>query len=208
MVEGMGTYSPLLDWGIAAAPHPGEPRSGDDHVICTGEDGVLIGVVDGLGHGEEAAAAAARAIAIVRAHSDGSLTSLLGRCHRELIGTRGVVMCLARFGRKQRMLSWLCVGNVQGVLVRADPRGVPRLEPLLSRNGVVGLHIPRLQESVVSVARGDLLVIATDGIAPEFVDRLVPGPPEPLARDLLETFRLGSDDALVVIGRFLGVGVP
>src|SRR5437867_365164 len=48
----------LVHWAVATLALEGERESGDLHLVQPVTDGVLIAVVDGLGHGEEAAAAA------------------------------------------------------------------------------------------------------------------------------------------------------
>ena len=50
--------TPLIAWGVASRPSPGEVASGDLHLIQPTMDGVLLAVVDGLGHGDAARAAA------------------------------------------------------------------------------------------------------------------------------------------------------
>ena len=59
---------PFLEWGAAGRPMPGEMVSGDQYVVWPLPDGVLLAVVDGLGHGPAAAAAASEAGAILQAH--------------------------------------------------------------------------------------------------------------------------------------------
>ena len=46
---------PFLEWGVAAQALPGEAISGDRHVMQAFPSGALVAVIDGLGHGEEAA---------------------------------------------------------------------------------------------------------------------------------------------------------
>src|SRR5437773_929428 len=76
---------------------PGETESGDLHLVKSVGSGVLAAVVDGLGHGAEAASAARAAVAVLERHAGESPLPLLQRCHRALIGTRGVVLSLAFF---------------------------------------------------------------------------------------------------------------
>jgi len=208
MSDVQAPLSSLLEWGIASASYPGEAVSGDSHVLCPIERGVLLGVVDGLGHGVAAAAAAAVAIATVEAHAKESLVAIIERCHRALAGTRGVVMGLARIEPMEHTLTWICVGNVQGAVVRCPPELAPRAETLLARPGIVGLRLPPLQGGSLPLRPGDAVVLATDGIQPQFIDHVVPGPPQPLARRLLEVFRKEVDDALVVVGRLREESFP
>src|SRR2546425_2738461 len=48
----------IVDWGVASQTLAGEVESGDKHVVKIFPHGALLAAIDGLGHGEEAAAAA------------------------------------------------------------------------------------------------------------------------------------------------------
>jgi hypothetical protein len=49
------------------------------------------------------------------------------------------------------------------------------------------------------------VILATDGIKPEFSDEFVPGDePQAIADHILARYRKGTDDALVLVGRCLG----
>jgi negative regulator of sigma-B (phosphoserine phosphatase) len=97
------------------------------------------------------------------------------------------------------------VGNVEGLLLRADPAIAPAREVLLLRGGVVGYQLPHLAEAVLPVTPGDLLVLATDGVRAEFVADARPGErPRLLADRLLRAYARGTDDALVLVAEILG----
>ena len=51
------------------------------------------------------------------------------------------------------------------------------------------------------MARGDLLVVATDGVRSDFADDLRPGAPQVVADQVLARFGKTSDDALVLAAR-------
>src|SRR2546430_3534138 len=85
----------LIEWGVASLALPGEAESGDRHLVTPVGTGVLVAVVDGLGHGAEAASAAKAAVAALERHATESPAPLLERCHRALKGTRGAVMSVA-----------------------------------------------------------------------------------------------------------------
>src|SRR2546426_9384260 len=101
----------LMEWGVASIALPGEAESGDRHLVKPVGTGVLVAVVDGLGHGAEAAAAAQAAVAALERHATESPVPLIERCHRALQGTRGVVMSVAVLGRPDRSMTWLGVGD-------------------------------------------------------------------------------------------------
>jgi negative regulator of sigma-B (phosphoserine phosphatase) len=196
----------MVEYGLAKHAHVGEGESGDLHMVCCNENGVLIAVIDGVGHGEEAAEVAKTAAALLRSSADEAVISLVERCHEKLRGTRGAVLSLAFISPEQNMMTWIGVGNVQGVLVRADTKRGNAQESLLLRAGVVGSKLPALQASVLPVSRGDAIVFATDGIQSDFSTTLSAREnPQRAADRILSHFRSGNDDALVLVARLTGI---
>jgi serine phosphatase RsbU (regulator of sigma subunit) len=197
---------PLVEYGMAKSILPGQGESGDRHLVCCGGDGILIAAIDGIGHGEEAANAAEAAISILKASPDEPVISLLERCHEGLRSTRGVVLSLASIDPKHGMMTWVGVGNVQGVLMRAGAKKGRVEEVLLLRGGVVGSQLPALQAAVLPIAKGDTLVFVTDGIRSEFVEGLSAlESPQRAADKILKQHSRGNDDALVLVVRLTGV---
>ena len=185
---------------------PGQGESGDRHLVCCGGDGILIAAIDGIGHGEEAANAAEAAVAILKASPEEPVISLVERCHESLRSTRGVVLSLASIDPKHGMMTWLGVGNVQGVLMRAGARKGSVEEVLLLRGGVLGSQLPALQAAVLPIAKGDTLVFVTDGIRSEFVEGLSAlESPQRAADRILKQHGRGNDDALVLVVRLTGI---
>ena len=115
-------------------------------------------------------------------------------------------MSLAFIDLKHGMMTWLGVGNVQGVLMRAGAQKGSVQEMLLLRGGVVGSQLPSLQAAVLPIAKGDTLVFATDGIRGEFVEVLSSQEaPQRAADKILGQHGRGIDDALVLVVRLIGV---
>jgi len=101
-------------------------------------------------------------------------------------------------------MTWVGVGNVEGRLVRGRARN-PRQESLLLRPGVAGQELPALTAATLPVERGDLLVFATDGVRVDFADSLdVTGTCSSVAERVLRSHGRQTDDALVVVVRYLG----
>jgi phosphoserine phosphatase RsbX len=204
------SHSPsLIDWAVATLALPGQAESGDRHLVKPVPNGVLVAAVDGLGHGPAAAAAARIAVEILERHAapagDLSLTALVRRCHEGLLNTRGVVMSLAAFNGLDGTMAWLGVGNVEGVLLRADAGVMPRREAVMLRGGVVGYQLPPLRTSVLPVTRSDTLILATDGIRSGFAEGLTRSDsPQQIADRVLADYGKGTDDALVLVARYLG----
>ena len=102
---------------------------------------------------------------------------LVERCHEGLRKSRGVVMSLASFNGRDHTMTWLGVGNVEGVLIRRVQTVNAARETILLRGGIVGYQLPPLRATTVPVNRGDALIFATDGIREGFADGMTPGPP-------------------------------
>ena len=195
----------LIETGVAAAMPEGQVRSGDRHVVKSSAGGLLAAVVDGLGHGDGAAEAAEAAAAVLASHAGEPPAALIRRCHEALRSTRGAVMSLAWFDRRQGTMTWLGVGNVEGALLRGDPGASRREEFLLLAGGVVGGRLPPLRASAIPVARGDTLILATDGIKAGFIqDMTADDPPQRIADGIVARHRKGTDDALVLVARYAG----
>lgn len=199
-----GVTTPLA-WAAVSSPVPGETECGDLHVVRETSRGALVGVIDGLGHGAEAAETSRRAVAILREFAEDSLISLVRRCHRALEGTRGAVVTLARFDARDDTLSWISIGNVLAVLFRADGAPGPNPEAVLARPGILGGRLPALQAAILPVARGDVLIVGTDGLRPEFThDARWRGSPHEVASALHERYGRRQDDALVLVAHYQG----
>ena len=179
-------------------------ESGDSHVVKPSPEGVLAAVIDGIGHGIEAADAAPIAGDTLTSSPLEDTVSLVWRCHEALKETRGVVMTLVFFSPSGAM-TWVGVGNIEGVIFRCDSAGRATSNHVLLRGGVVGHRLPPLRAESLTMLPHDTIVMATDGIRPEFTDALVPHEePQVLADQILARYRKGTDDALVLVVRCLG----
>jgi negative regulator of sigma-B (phosphoserine phosphatase) len=196
------TKQTSLEWDTASMPMPGESVLGDRAVVHVAAPHVLLAVIDGVGHGPEAAAAAQLAADTLR-RSEQDLATAVLECHRALADTRGAALSLASIDGREHILTWLGIGNVESRLLHAgDP--VPVSESLLLHTGVVGHVLPRLTPQTLPLAHGDLLIFATDGIRRDFADDLMPrGSCQDIADRILQESVLGSDDALVLVARYL-----
>jgi negative regulator of sigma-B (phosphoserine phosphatase) len=193
-------WPPILERGVAGLTYEGEGRSGDVAVFAPRERGGLLAAIDGLGHGHPAADAAEAAAEVVRGYADDAPHELLEACHRALRATRGAVMTLVWFDVERLSMEWTGVGNVEARLVRAGAR--PAGPVVLG--GVVGFNLPRARVATVALQPGDLVVLATDGVAADFSEAVDPGPPaQQVADHVLEHCAKRTDDALVAVVRVL-----
>jgi len=195
--------SGVVEWGAAERPFDPLGESGDRYLVKPYADGALVAVADGLGHGPDAAAAARTAMAILEMDATRPVTRLLQYCHEHLRPTRGAALSLASFNALDGTMTWLGVGNVDGVVLRAPPATGSLGLVLLP--GVVGHQLPPLRPSVVRIVPGDTLVLVTDGIREDFAETLKAGAEVSEAADrILAGHAKGTDDALVLVVRYKG----
>lgn len=191
-----------LGWAVAGRPAEGEQLSGDMHVAQATAAGALLAVIDGLGHGPEAAQAAAAAVEVLRAQPELPVDALLQDCHRALRRTRGAAITVVSVDASARRLDWIGVGNVEGKLLRVPGQDREPDQSLLLRAGVVGYRLPPLRVASMPLQAGDLLILASDGLDVAFgegVDH--EGGLQEIADNLLERHRKPIDDALVLVAR-------
>ena len=192
-----------IDYGVAASTLRGQTECGDVCLVREVDDGALVVAMDGLGHGADAAAAARQAAGLIERHANESLISLATRCHDRLKQTRGVVMGLANFDRRERSVSWLGVGNIEGRLLRGGQSAGLRTANLVQRPGVIGGRLPPLVTETIPLGTGDVLIFATDGVHPDFTEHVdMNDSPQHIAEQILARCGKESDDALVVVARY------
>ena len=201
-----GRFGPI-EWAAVRRPRPGEAVCGDHPIaLRVGEAAALFGVIDGLGHGEDAAEAAQRAAEVVAEHHSDQLDVLMKLSHLALAETRGVTMTLARVDFDTDTLSWIGIGNVTADLVAKHPGGLEVRSSVLLAGGIVGYRIPpTLSTSQVPITRGDLLVLSSDGIAAHHLENIdFAAHATTIAEQLVGHYGRDTDDALVLAARHRG----
>ena len=189
---------------VANWTHAGEGECGDFYLVEPTPDGLLVAVIDGIGHGMEAAKVAQLAASILKRHAHESVSELIKQCHAGLRTTRGAVAALASFHARNRTMTWTGVGNVEGKLFSKGASTTPLT--LLSASGTLGhgngieVHPCKLPINV-----GDTLIMATDGVRSDFyLDLDIGQSPRELADWILARSVLRKDDAMIVVGRYTG----
>jgi phosphoserine phosphatase RsbX len=194
----------LIDWAVAGQALTGQAESGDRAWTKVGEASAHLAVVDGLGHGSEAVRAALSAISVLDDLDGDSPIEIFKRCHERLKPMRGAVMSLASFQAADSTMTWLGVGNIEGVLLRRrHDSQIRERETLVQVPGVLGDRLPPLMPSVVKVSPGDILIFATDGVGASFAENAnLRDSPQDIADRILNRYAKGTDDALVLVARY------
>src|SRR5437764_693445 len=105
-----------LTTAAATRCFPGEAVSGDAWTVERSEGAYRLTVIDGLGHGPEAAEAAATAKQTLEAHPDLEPAAAVMACHSALSHTRGAAILTAQLDLDRHVLTYAGIGNVEGRL--------------------------------------------------------------------------------------------
>jgi serine phosphatase RsbU (regulator of sigma subunit) len=184
--------------GVAIRPHPAETVSGDAQVVHWVGEVCRIAVIDGLGHGVEAASAAACAISVLDRHLDLDPAEAIRYCHAAMGGTRGAAISVARLDLAKGELVYAGIGNVEAHLWQNGRR-----ERLISYRGIVGSAMRTIRPFTLRLGEDWALLMHSDGISAradlQALDLSPPWDPEVLARAVLERYARSHDDALALV---------
>jgi anti-sigma regulatory factor (Ser/Thr protein kinase) len=192
---------PALEVAGLCTAMASETVCGDAWARDSRPDGLLMLVVDGLGHGVGAAEAAARAVAIFQEHLGLAPAEILECLHAGLRSTRGAAAAVIDVDLAREMARFAGVGNITATI--ADI-GKP-VRHLVSHNGTLGHQARRIAEFTYPFRRGALLIMHTDGLQQRWSLDAYPGlaarHPAVVTGTLYRDFRRGSDDVAVVAAR-------
>ena len=199
-----------LDVGAASRPHPALEINGDAFVIQKWPGGLLVAVIDGLGHGQFAHRAAQKARCFVESHARQPLEEIFRGVHRECRTTRGVVMALARFefdppdpggGTGSFPAMTVRHGNIGNIETRVSGNREPFNISL--RRGILGKNAPNLLATAHAWGPQCLMVMHSDGLSSHWswndVQISDVEPATVIAQRLLRRLARDSDDATVVV---------
>ena len=184
--------------GVVCVPLRGEIECGDAWRIVAGRGRISVLLVDGLGHGPEAAIAASAATTAFQRLANGSPDDALVALDTALHETRGAALSVVMIDETLRTMDFSGVGNVDGRIL-AD-RATQHLMP---QSGIVGHGMPKLRSTEASWPAGGRLVLHSDGILARWRSESYPGltaaHPALLAGVIYRDFARDRDDATVVV---------
>lgn len=204
-----GSLAPprLTDVGGICVAYPGEEVTGDAWSVDEQAGRTSALVVDGLGHGLQAAESAMAAVRRFEDHPSREPAVVLEAIHRALHGMRGAAGAVVTIDWGARLLRYCGVGNISGVLVAPDERS----RGLSSHNGILGQGAPRFQEFEYPWPEDGLLVMHSDGISNRWSLDALPGlaarAPSLIAGVLYRDF-LRRDDATALVLRASRSALP
>lgn len=185
-----------LETGIWQHNAPKETVCGDSYLVWEENRVLTIAVVDGLGHGPAAQQAADIAVRVLQS-SQKPLEQIIPEIHRQLIGTRGAVLSIARYDMESGIIRFTGIGNIYTYVIYQG-----RVKILMSVEGFLGGRLPSFHEHDLDIEEVEQLIMVSDGIA------IIPGrdllqiswqKAEDMARTIGEKWGLHRDDETVVV---------
>jgi len=189
-------------WSIGAmnVAFSGEKHSGDCWAAALDGSTFALTVVDGLGHGPLACAAAHKAVQAFKEKPLSPPSESIRRMHQSLTGTRGAAAACCLFNPVSQTIQYCGIGNISGSVVSPQcSRGMP------SHNGTLGMLPLRTREFEFPWAPGSLLIMHSDGVSARHAlnsyERLINRHPGVIAAVLYRDYGRGRDDASIVVTR-------
>lgn len=183
--------------GGYSRPFKGLTVCGDSFVVEHREGALLAAVIDGLGHGYESSVAAERAVEVIREFAELSVGAILQRCHQELKVTRGAAVGILKIEASGEG-EFCGIGNIE---VQALNGAAPSVFCLA---GIVGHNVRTSKVMPFRMKPGDIYCVMSDGVSTRGnLKSCLPGPPETVARRIVEQWGRTHDDATAVV---LGFG--
>ena len=187
-----------LELGAVCLPKPGESVTGDGWLFERSGEYRSVMVVDGLGHGPNAARAARAATDAFAAHTSAPPAALMDIWHGALATTRGAAGAAARITPAKNQGSFAGVGNIACRVEAAAER-----RQLVSHSGTLGHVMRRVQEFEFVFPAGSLLILHSDGLATHWTIADYPGLMNKhaglIAGVLYRDHERGRDDVTVVV---------
>lgn len=192
--------SSFMQFGVVSRALKGQTTCGDAYFIKEFENKVLIAVIDGLGHGTDAAIAANTAVEHIKNNYKKSLTEIIKGCHKEMKKTRGAAIGIALIDLNRFTLKYTCVGNI-----RVRVKSQRTINPV-SINGILGYNLCKVREEEFPFNPKDLIILHSDGISGKFDLNLYPPKflgqhPQIIAERITAEFGRRTDDLTIVVAR-------
>lgn len=168
----------------------GEMSSGDAVVARAVDGGVLVGIVDALGHGPKANDIATLASKFLDQQTSCDVASIIAGLHQALVGTRGAAALVMAI--TEESIDVCSVGNV-------GLRSTNSALTFMLTPGVLGsrLRTPKVCRTRRAQTR---LVIHSDGISGRFDLKAQNGlSPDEIATHIFAGHRYAHDDATVFV---------
>lgn len=179
---------------------PGEEVCGDGCAVHHQTNRCLYVVVDGLGHGPDAAGVAREALDVFKKRTTLNPAAIVELMHRALRSSRGGAVAVAEIDFTEYLVRFSGVGNISGVIVGPDGA-----QHLVSNNGIVGHAVRHIREYSYPWMKESVLIMHSDGLGSRWNLSAYAGlqgrTPGIIAGVLYRDFARRRDDTTVLVSR-------
>lgn len=174
-------------------PMLGEIQNGDAVIVRQSASGdTMLAVIDGLGHGPDAARASRAAVELLALMPfEISVHEAMQELHRELKDSRGAAgtLCIVR----NFALEICAVGNVALMCVNCSV-------PLVVSAGILGHHVSKFRVGSCQLSARARLALLSDGVSVRFrLEELKHLEPLAACQEIMTRYRRKEDDATVLV---------
>lgn len=201
LAPGLGLHPSIELAGLFLA-HPDEDISGDRWQAWETPHGLRLALIDGMGHGPQAAEAAGTIVDMLAGHAQLPPAEALGSVMRDYRNLRGGVASVADIDASRGEIGYANIGNIASMRFR--PGEIKRFP---TRNGFVGNRSAEPLAETAAAGTGDYLIFHSDGLKAVGADMLLPLNGHNcllMAAWLLENGEVLKDDVTIVIARVRG----
>lgn len=180
-----------------------ESKCGDAWSIRETDKILKLALIDGLGHGNSANAAAMVAVNTLVTNPANNPVDELRNLHDTLKKTRGAVVNVAHFDKKNKQLYYSGVGNISMRIITPNMS-----KGCFSYNGIVGHILPASlnNHQMQWNEKVDTVVMHSDGLTSRWDLQKYPGllnhHGTVISAALYKDHNRGSDDSTVIVGKF------
>lgn len=187
-------------FGALNIPKTGETECGDAYCLREEADTIGLLMVDGLGHGHDAAVVSRESVKRYCEEPVRNTAETMEFLHGALRPTRGGAGAVSLIQRGAGTLKYCGVGNIAAAIVGGETE-----KQLVSMNGTLGHEARRFTEFTYPWTSESVLIMASDGLGTKWDMRRYPGllarHPAVCAAVLYRDFSRGRDDATVAVLR-------
>lgn len=188
----------LLTVGAVSTPQGGEDVCGDAWAVDQSADRAAVLVVDGLGHGPDAHAAALRAVAAFRKSPDLPPAEQIATLDAALRGSRGAAASAAGIMPSLGVVHYAGLGNIA-----ARIHGGETARTLVGSDGTVGTQSRTARQTTYPWPGDAMMIVHSDGLSARWSLGDYPAlhrrHPVLIAGVLYRDHRRERDDATVVV---------
>ena len=147
-----------FQFSVYCVPYQGEPQAGDGHFVCRLDNGLLVVIIDVLGHGVKAAELARKMEVKLQKIANEDVESLVCTMHKYLLGSLGAAMTAVYFDGETQQAKGVGIGNT---LVRQLGENYRSFS---AQAGIVGELLPTLRPFSFGFQADETYLFTTDGV--------------------------------------------